>query len=171
MKFQIIYGLLLISVLSCKQETPEFKFEKEGVSFTCPAGWNISEEENIDDMGYYLSVEKDGFNSSGLVSITWVSDSLVLQDYIELYKDELRNNIIYKNSNLNFQPSKISEFNTISSNSAQFEVSILGLKHEGEIITFYGPNKTFVIFRQEAIEDRLKNHLGFEIIEKSFVTK
>lgn len=162
---------LLISVLiiSCKQESsPEFKFKKDGVSFAGPAGWKISDEENIDDIGYYLSVEKDGFDSSGIVTISWVNDTLELQNYLEIYQDELKSNPIYKNSDLTFEAITANTFNSIASESSSFKMSVLGVQHKGIIHSFYGNNKTIVVLKQEAIEDTDENKLGFERIEESF---
>ncbi len=156
-------------MLTSCQESPEFKFEKNGVSFTSPSGWAITEEESFEDGSYYLSIEKDGFDSSGIITITWVSDSLSLDDSIEIHKDELKSNIIYKNANLTFEPILNNKFNKISSHSSRFKFKLLGLKHEGILHSFHGGNRTYIILKQEAVEDKIKNKLGFKTIEESFI--
>jgi len=40
----------------------------------CPEGWYISEEEEFEEGAFYLSVEKDGFDSSGIITITRFDD-------------------------------------------------------------------------------------------------
>ena len=99
----LLISFLTITILTGCQESPETKFEKNGISFTCPTGWKITEEENLDNQGYYLSIEKDGFNSSGLLTVSWVNDSLDLNEWLEALMDGLKNDIIYKNSNLKFE--------------------------------------------------------------------
>jgi len=164
----ILFTVLIFSVLISCKESPETKFEKYGISLTCPTGWKITDEENLDNQGYYIAIEKDGFNSSGLVAVTWVNDSLDLYSWLEIFQDELKNNIVYKYSNLIFETPTRNEFNKSSSIAAAFKVSIIGVKHEGIIHVFYGNDKTIAVLIQEAVEDKAKNKTGFDIIERSF---
>ena len=166
MRSKVYLILILLISMSCK-EASETKFAKDGISLTCPTGWKITEEENIENQGYYLSIEKDGLTSSGLFTLSWLSNRLDLYEWIDIYKEQLSSNIVYRNSNLTFGEPFESEFNNISSVAVKFNVSILGLKHEGIIHVFYGNDKTISILKQEAIEDKIKNEKGFEMIEKS----
>jgi hypothetical protein len=163
----IIYLFLLSLFLSCS-EKPATPFIKDGVSFICPAGWEITDEEKIDESGYYLSAEKAGLSESGLLSITWMNDTLQLEEWIGICKDELKNNVVYKNSNLVFTPTTKSQFGVYPSITAHFSFKLLGLAHDGQIQVFYAPHKTFAIIRQEALEDKDKNKAGFEVLEKTF---
>ncbi len=160
--------LLILFVYTSCQETPQAKFERDGISLTSPKGWNVSDEENIDNQGYYLSIEKDGLNSSGVITISWINNELDLNESINIYQNELRNNIISKNSNLTFENQKKNKFNEINTTSVNYTFSILGLKHEGILHFFYENDKSFVICKQEATEDNIKNKKGFESIEQSF---
>ena len=56
----------------------------------------------------------------------------------------------------------------MNTTSINFTDSLLGLKHEGIIHIFYEKEKTFSIFIQGAIEDKVKNKDGFKLIERSF---
>jgi hypothetical protein len=163
----IIYFFLLSLFLSCS-EKPATPFIKDGVSFMCPAGWEITDEEKIDESGYYLSAEKAGLSESGLLSVTWMNDTLQLEEWIGICKDELKNNVVYKNSNLVFAPTTKSQFGVYPSITAHFSFKLLGLAHDGQIQVFYAPHKTFAIIRQEALEDKDKNKAGFEVLEKTF---
>ena len=167
MKNFLISILILFTCSSC-QETPQAKFEKDGISLTSPKGWKITDEGNIEDQGYFLSIEKDGLNSSGLITLSWVIGEFDLNEWIEIYKDELKNNLVYRNSNLSFSNEKQDKFNGITTTSLEYSVSLFGLKHEGIIHFFYENNKTFALLKQEAIEDKIKNKNGFELIERSF---
>jgi hypothetical protein len=166
----IIYLFLLSLFLSCS-EKPAMQFKKDGVGFTCPAGWEITDEEKIDESGYYLSAEKAGLSESGLLSVTWMNDTLQLEEWMEICKDELKNNVVYKNSNLVFTPTTKSQFGTYPSIAARFSFKLLSLAHEGQIFIFYASHKTVAIIKQEAIEDITKNKIGFDILEQSFKVK
>jgi hypothetical protein len=166
--------IVILSVLtfafSCR-EAPETKFDRDGISLICPKGWKITEQENIEDQGFYLSMERDGFDASGLVSVSWVNNELALEDWLDIYREELANNLIYKNSNLTFSDPYEAEYNGLPSQAMTFTVSIVGLKHEGIVHAFYGADKTIAVLRQEAIEDRADNKEGFASIESSFTVK
>jgi hypothetical protein len=167
MRYLFISFLSIIALAGCR-ESPESSFENNGISLICPAGWRITDEENLDDQGYYLAIEKDGFNSSGLVSISWVNDSLDLIEWLNIFIHELESNIIYKNSNLMFDVPVNNEYNTNRSISVSFDASIIGIDHEGIIQVFHGKDRTIAVLEQEAVRDKKKNRIGFHSIEKSF---
>ncbi len=165
---KIISLLVILFVIASCEETPEITFEKDGVLVTSPRGWKITDEENFDDQGYYLSIEKDGFDSSGLVAITWIKSELDLIEWLNIIKDEMKDNLVYKNSNLSFGNQNKNKFNDINTTSVTFTSNILGLKHEGIIHVFHENGNTFEILLQEALEDKTDNKNGFELIEQSF---
>lgn len=145
------------------------KFQKNGVSLTCPHKWKITDEENFDDEGYYLSIEKNGFNSSGLITITWYYELLDLEEVMNVAIVELKKSFIHKNSNLILGELHQNKYNCIDTAAVNFSMSTIGLKHCGEIHVFHKEGKTFCINKQEAIEDKGKNTEGYKIIENSFV--
>ena len=167
--YALVFALL--SILACSKPSPEVKFEKLGVAFTCPEGWKVTDEEDIDGEGYYLTIEKDGFDASGLLTVSWTNDSLDLEEILDIYQEELENNVIYQNTNLAFDQTNETTFSKIPAQSRKYQVSLLGVAHEGYLYAFYGKNRTFAIIKQEAIEDQAKNQKGFEIIEGSFKSK
>lgn len=164
----ILFTVLIFIVLTGCVESSETKFEKDGVTFTCPAGWKIVDEEAMDNKGYFISIEKDGFSSSGLFTMTYFYDSLDLPNFIEVYKDGFTEQFIYKNSNLSFEAPVRDEFNKYSSISSKYTVSILNVEHQGLIHVLHGNNKTIALIIQEAVEDKDNNRLGFDSIEQSF---
>jgi len=145
------------------------KFQKNGVSLTCPKGWKVTDEENFDDEGFYITIEKNGFNSSGLITITWYYEIIELDQVMDVAMEELQKSFIHKNSNLKFGELIENKFNFINTSFVNFNMSTIGLKHQGEIHVFHKEGKTFCINKQEAIEDKGKNSEGFKIIENSFV--
>ena len=103
------------------------------------------------------------------MTITWVNDSIGLNEYLEIFQDEFKNSIIYKN--LNFHKLFETKFNNEYSIASKFTSRIIGLDYEGIIYCFYGNSKTISILKQEATEDKAENKVGFETIEKSFLIK
>ena len=73
-------------------------FEKEGMTFIVPEDWKITDEEKFDDGSYYLSIDKNGFDSSGVLIITSYNNSIDLDELIYFQKEEIQNNVIFKNS-------------------------------------------------------------------------
>lgn len=167
--FILIPIFLLFSCSSPK--SPEAKFEKSGVSFTCPDGWKITEEDSLDGDGYYLACEKDGVISSGLFTLTWVNDTVALEEMMEVYQDELKNNVIFKNTNIEFSPSTEGEFNNYQTLQSTYNLTLLGDKTEGTMHCFYGNGKTIGLVKQQSLEDDSKNKEGFKIIENTFLSK
>lgn len=162
-----LFFLVSLLFFSCK-ESPETKFEKDGISFTCPAGWKITDQEGFDEQGYYLAIQKDGINASGFISVTWVNGEIDLEEWMNIYKDELSNNFIYKNSNVSFGEPYPETFQDTDCLALDFTATILGMKHEGLIRVFYTEDKTVAILNQQAEEDKEKNEPGFEAFENSF---
>ena len=119
--------------------------------------------------GYFLSIEKDGFNSSGLFTIYWVDGLFELEDWILGYKKEIKNQPIYSTAGVNFGIVTNGSFNGIEAKELHFTTSILGLKHSGVLYAFHEGNRTFSVFKQQANEDNAKNATGFATIENSFI--
>lgn len=151
--------------------SPESKFEEQNVAFTCPTGWKITEQDSMDAEGYYLSCELDGLTSSGLLSMSWVNDSVDLDAMLELYQEELKNNEIFKKTNVDFEAITDGSFAGHAARISTYQLTLLGDKTEGTIYCFYGPMKTFALVKQQSIEDDKMNKKGFEAIEGSFTVK
>ena len=165
---QALAVLFIFAIFTSCQQSPETKFSKDGISMTCPAGWKITDEGPIEDQGYSISIEKDGLNSSGLLAVSWLNDSLDLNAYMEIYLEEMKGNAVYKTSNITFEPFSDSQYNKNNSLSVKYKLSLLSVAHTGVIHIFYGNNKTVAILRQEAVEDLGENKDGFELLERTF---
>ena len=166
--------LLAFFFIACSSApSPDQQFAKKGVSFTSPAGWKISEEEEYEESeesysGYYLSVEKEGFDDSGIVIISWIDVEIDLDDWQAICTEEISSNIIYRNTNLKFGPTKAGEINGIPTQSVQASFSLLGLDHEATMHFFHANGKTFDVMIQQATEDDEKNKEGFATLLESF---
>lgn len=163
-----LFIILSFLLCSCNNNSPAYTYENSGFSFMCPEGWNISEKEELNGNSFYLSVEKTGFDSSGIITITRFDDYIDLEELSLIMEEELSSNIIYKNSDLNFQASYWSKFAGYDAFVVPFTSSILGVNHTGYIYSFYSDNNTFCLLKQGADDDTIKNLRGFDIIENSF---
>jgi hypothetical protein len=168
MKFwkSLIIVFIIVVASGCGTQTPGGIFLRDGVSFTYPSGWSITEQEDLDGAGYYLSVEKSGFDASGLVTLTWINGTIDSWDYLEIIQEEFKNQKLL--NGLEFQSVRDDSFNGIQSISCDFKFNGFGLKHSGVIYVFVKGENTYSIIKQEAIEDISKNKNGFELIESTF---
>ena len=168
MKFwkSIINVFLIVVASGCGSKAPGGNFLRDGVSFTYPSGWSITEQEDLDGAGYYLSVEKAGFDASGLITLTWINGVLDSRDYLEIIQEEYKNQKLL--NGLEFQSARDDSFNGIQSISCDFKFNTFGVKHRGVIYVFVRGENTYSIIKQEAIEDISNNKNGFELIEGSF---
>lgn len=162
----LIFFVLLSVLVSCHR-SPESKFERDGISVICPAGWKMKPEE-IDKSGFHLVMEKEGIDASGLIAITWVSGEVELNEWMSIYKNELQDNIVYKNSNLSFGNPVESKFAGIKTTAVTYTLSLLGHEFEGSIYFFHARRKSFAILKQQASKDKIKNDNEFQLIERSF---
>ncbi|MEM5567125.1 hypothetical protein WNY78_18555 [Psychroserpens sp. AS72] len=180
MKKQLLIVSLLFSLItiSCKKnknykvdfnndEAPENRFESKIFSFNYSEEWNITDSEELEECIYYVSVEKNGFDSSGLMTIISFEELIDLDEYIMLNIEQLQDNPVI--NNLNYDTIKDSEFNSIKSRSSNFDFKTMGIKHDGIIYAISNEKNSVVILRQEALEDRKENLEGFDTIKNSFV--
>lgn len=150
-------------------ETSKTKFENNVLAFNYPKDWTITDSETIEKGIHYLAIEKEGLNSSGIMTIISFEDLIDLDDSIMMNIEELQNNSLIQN--LNFDTIKDSQFNTITSRALHFDFSTIGIKQEGMIYAFSNTSNSVVILKQEALEDIKENSDGFNTIENSFKIK
>ncbi len=168
MKSTTIFLVFAFTTLVACKNSPSYLHEDDYVSFTCPKNWKITEKEFYDGGGFY-SVEDNGFDSSGLMTLSWADGEYDLNEQIIIYSEDLKANFVLKNSNLSFERIVDSKFNNAKSRESSYTMELLGLKHEGRIVAFHLKNKTVVIIIQSALEDKTMNDIKFEVIEKSLV--
>jgi hypothetical protein len=162
----MLLGLTLVIFHSCTKRK-DFPFHKSGISFVVPAAWEISAEDSLDGAGYCLSIEKRGLDESGLVSITCINDSIDLETYMNVFKKHLAEQMTL-GSKASYTAPKPSIYNSIDVLSTSYTFQLIGLKHSGRVIHFYGKDKTVVVLEQCATEDLSKSTSGFRQIEESF---
>lgn len=168
MKNSILILFLFSTLLSCKV-SPETKFKKDGVSFTCPQSWKITDKENYFNYGYLVSIEKDGFSSSGLMSLVWfIEENQDLVENLKSYQNDLSDSFIYKKAHIEFSEVYDEVFNQIKGKAVNFTCKLLGVDHEGIIYSFNKGGMNFTILQQSATQDMKDNAEGFSQLEESF---
>lgn len=162
----ILFLIFTCVILSCS-ESPETKFDKNGVSLICPQGWTCDFEKISEDVSY-LEIEKEGWDSSGLFIISWYNNNnLSHKELLNSYKESFLEQSILEFSGISFSNYYENTFNKISTISTNYTMNLLGIDHKGIIHVFRIRDKDFVIISQEAIEDVSKNKKGFEMITNS----
>ncbi len=164
MKYLFIL-LTCLYLTACKSETPPTEFSRNGVSFTVPAGWSISEEEDY-GTGYYVSIEKEGFSESGIFMVTWIEGDMSAEEFLELNRESLLEQEVY--NNLSFSPIDITKFGNYDAKHLFFTTDVMKIEHRGDMYSFSRCGKTVYVLKQEALEDSKTNMKGFEEFEKSF---
>ena len=164
--FKGVFIALTILIVSCESKSTGGDFTRDDVSFTYPEGWSITDSDSLDGAGFYLSLEKSGYDASGLLTITWINGMLDADDYLNIIKDEFKSQEVL--DGLDFEMAGEGAFNNKKSLSCEFNFETLGLKHRGIVHVFLEGNKTYSIIRQEALEDSVENKQGFDAIETSF---
>ncbi|MBR9914335.1 MAG: hypothetical protein GYB32_05820 [Algicola sp.] len=172
MKKILALVLVICFVTACKNGTESGSskvnqsYEGKSFKFEHPGDWTITDEEDMGGGIFYIAVEKNGFDSSGLFMVTSFSYPLELDDTIELSMEDYETNTYIKN--LEVSPIVDDTFNGMSSRSANFNFRTFGLKHNGKIHAFNFEDSSFIVIKQEATEDQKKNAQGFSLLENSF---
>ena len=150
---------------SCGSQ-PDESFVKDGVSFTHPSDWSIKDQNDLDNGGFYMSVKKEGYIASGILTLTRINGTLDPNRYLEITQEQYKTQKVL--NDLEFQSVQDYDFNGIPAISCDFKFDIEGLEHTGVVYVFKSGDSTYSIIRQEAIDDISKNKQGFDLIESTF---
>ncbi len=167
-----LIGLLIVLFFvtsSCGAPKKNWKHTKDNVSFMVPGDWKISEKDNLDDGGYYLSIEKDGLESSGLYILSWVNRHLDSLYYLGQFQQGFKDR--KELENLEFGAVRNTDYNGIPAISSDYSFSMLNEESRGTIYIFSKLNRTYSVTEQGTVEDVSENQTGFELIESTFKIK
>ena len=167
MKFwKSVIGVFIVIVFSCGTQKTGGNFLKDGVSFKYPSGWSIDEEGDLDGSGYFLSVNKSGYDASGLFTVTWIEGILDSHEYLEIIQENYGDQKVF--DDLEFKAASDNDFNGIPTISCDYKFNTIGIKHRGVIHVFSKGERTYSIVEQETIEDISKNKEGFDMMKSTF---
>jgi len=170
MKKFIIAVLFCITVIPASQATAG-EFKMAGIVFSFPDDWSITGQQDLDGEGYYLSCEKDGENSSGLVSVAWVNDTRELEATIGEYKQGLVNSFGEQGFEADFSEIVKTTYRDFGAVKITYTLSIFGTDHTGALYTFHACGKTVTVLTQGAVEDAKANANGFNTVWETFKCK
>jgi len=158
-----VFLIIWIICISCAEQksTPVAIY---GISFDCPSGWKVTETEDY-GAGKYICVEKKGFSSSGLVTMSFTTEELELDEYLQLLQETFQEQRVF--TDLVFQPAVETTYGKYKGIESSYTFSIMNMKHEGKIYIFRENGITMGLVHQEALEDHAKNLPGFETIQES----
>ncbi len=156
---------LFITTMSYGEANTDKHFELQGVSFNYPDDWRITKQEKVEDNGYYLSVEKKGWDTSGIVVFTWV-DEVDEEAYLKVLQEILKGQPFFRK--VEFSPVRQTIFSKKPAIVSDVTASILGMKARGSIYVFTSGEKTYSVIEEEMLEDAEKNKADFKLIETTF---
>ncbi|MHA1748357.1 MAG: hypothetical protein ACTSYF_06895 [Promethearchaeota archaeon] len=158
-------GKLDVSQDSFSYENTQKKlsYSYAGISFDYLKKWKIEKKELQEDLVYQINCDKEGLNSSEIISITWLNMVMDTQEMIQNAIEGMKEEAIYKNSQVKSIISKYYKgFNAVS---VDFDFVLFGKKYFGRIISFNTKGKTILILKQTDKIEKLDTE--FKIIENS----
>jgi hypothetical protein len=159
-----VFFILFLICLSCTEEKSTH-VDIYGVSFTCPKGWKVTETEDY-ETAKYICIEKKGWSSSGMVTMTFTEEDYELDEYLELIQETYKEQSVF--SDIVFQQAVETYHGKYKGIESSYTFKFATIKHEGKIYVFQENGVTMGLVYQEAIEDHEKNLPGFETIKESF---
>lgn len=159
-----LLGLFAFLLLACKSENKEnvLEYSADGVSIKYSSDW-ILESEDYEGEGHYLSLEKKGFESSGLYQLYWLNDHNNIENLLEDQKRDLVD--IPTFSGIRFSDNFKTNYGKFEGIASNYKIPLLEI--EGTIISFSHDDKGFVVMKQQDYDTDHVNKKGFEIIENS----
>ena len=162
-KMFVVFVFLLLGMGACTEQKATH-VDMYGISFDCPPGWKISETEDY-GAAKYISIEKKGSTSSGIVAMAFTEEDFELDEYLQIFQKSLLDQ--EKIQDLVFQQVKETYYGKYKGIVSPYTFVVMSMKHAGEIYAFYENGITMCIIHQGATEDHKVNHPGFEIIMES----
>ena len=142
-------------------------FDQWGIAFDFPKDWKVTDQEDFGGNNYYLAVEKNGNDASGLFMITITPNKIDLEEHIKSFQENISASIPGAKTGA----VKSGSFGSYTGAMSDYTFSLLGIDHQAVMYCFYVNDKTVLVVTQEANEDHNENEQGFEQIEKSLRIK
>ena len=143
-------------------------FDSEGLSFSYPSDWEITDQEDYEGVAYYLAVEKKGDDASGLVVISWMSatENVTRESTMQANLESLREDTVL--GELEFTEVPDASYAGHKALCTSYAVTVGGIPHSGRIYVLEHSGTVVSIIAQEADEDNRVNKNGFDLIESTF---
>ena len=162
-----ILVVLVAMSLSWTQQKDNY-VEIYGISFTCPAGWNVKKAED-DGSFKSISVERAGDIASGLITMLFTEMTLEPDALLDLLVTHLKNQDGH--TNLAVQAPEEKRYGKYNCKAITYAFLINSVKHDGEIVVFSEKGITMSIVHQDAVLDHSENLPGFITLRESLTIK
>ena len=147
---------------------PDESYNKNGISFTMPDDWKITDEER-DDQTFSMSCEKKGENASGIVTIVWIDVEMTAEALMDIFVAQTEKTLTDNNySGIKLSDPAKAKLGAYDAVKVRYMFSTANLPHTGYLYTFMACGKPMCVSIQEADEDHAVNKAGFEKITSSF---
>jgi hypothetical protein len=144
-------------------------FENTVYTIDIPEGWRLADRERLEEGVDFISIEKRGFDSSGMLTLLSSDFELDLDYGIGMNIEEIKDQILFQN--VRSYGIQNDSFGSYAARSARYTLSVLGLQHAGMVYGIQENGHSVFILKQEATEDFQVNESGFEELIKSFTFK
>ena len=136
---------MLIGLGACKKTINSTPYNAHGVSFSVPEGWKQAESE-IPETGMYIMVEKEGEDETGQFIVSVLNNSIPLQTYMDIMKDELFKTLSLSNTQIHFTPVESENYNGVEALTCKFVHDANQLNFRGELKAFHCGEKNSLPF-------------------------
>lgn len=113
-----------------------------------------------------MSIEKEGFDQSGIFTISWFPEPIPAETCLQLQRDGLQKAREYQN--MQFDGVRDYRFGKFEAKGQSYTATVMGIPHSGLILHFDAGGKSFLLLKQEADEDSEKNKTGYQKLEQTF---
>ena len=175
MKKQLLFlapalAALALAITGCTP-APDQTYDKNGIAFSYPANWSISDEEDYGGGSYYMCVEKNGGNSSGLAMISHFDiENSSLEVWFETFIESLEENAQFEN--IVVEEAVDGTYGNYPAQVVTYTASAMGiLPHNGTIWLLETGAKSVAVVFQQADKDVSSNRKGFDLIKSTFTVK
>lgn len=164
--------LLNLDTYSKQEETTNEKSQLlsivyNGVSFSYPDNWSLEKEVLQDELAFQINCKKKGYNSSEILSITWLKMELSPNEMILNTIEGMKEEPTHKNAVVGDVNN--TSFKGLNSQSLDFTVTLMGETFYGRMTSFNSNGNTILMLKQS--DSKTKLETDFKIMEESFEIK
>lgn len=162
-----LFIAIVICCFSCA-EPEASEYSRFGVSFTCPAGWSITEEQMLENDVYYITCEKSGVLADAMFILNWTDGMVHREEWVAMYLESLKEELESVSADVYHGEISESVFAGYESMSVVLESELLGARILTELHSFHAGSRSYVLLKQGTKEDQSSDLKDFRTIESSF---
>ncbi|MFD2720783.1 hypothetical protein ACFST9_18825 [Hymenobacter monticola] len=167
----LLLGMAMLTSCDSTQSQKIEVFNQAGITFQHPGNWSADDADRAGPNAVTVTCQKSGLDESGLITVSCFNDSLDLDEVQNIFHNQLDSTSLYKLAGVKFSSAGPGRFGPHHTLQSQFSMSMLGVPHTGWLDAFHYKNHTFMVLRQQADEDSVKNRKGFALITQTLDVK